>query len=175
MHLHLGTGSSMRRHASQVGLHFKPISEFLFPEISLCDETPPLYRRFDLECYACGLRCVRMCGEAPSRVRAYDCKPRSALDTQAGTQVQWQCVCDLVCVRFPQVRFPISTAKRDEPVGMPRPCERHTDAFRITRRRTIDHAPLPNMGSAARRSRSRDGEYLLFGITWKNMVDVRLF
>ena len=34
MHLHLGTGSSMRRHASQVGLHFKPISEFLFPEIS---------------------------------------------------------------------------------------------------------------------------------------------
>ena len=121
-----------------------------------------LYRRFDLECYACGLRCVRMCGEAPSRVRAYDCKPRSALeDTQAGTQVQWQSVCDLVCVRFPQVRFPISTAKRDEPVGMPRPCERHTVAFRITRRRTIDHAPLPNMGSAARRSRSRDGEYLI--------------
>ena len=93
--------------------------------------------------------------------------------TGGGTQVQ--CVCDLVCVRFPQVRFPISTAKRDEPVGMPRPCERHTVAFRITRRRTIDHAPLPNMGSAARRSRSRDGEYLLFGITWKNMVDVRLF
>ena len=73
--------------------------------------------------------------------------------TGGGTQVQ--CVCDLVCVRFPQVRFPISTAKRDEPVGMPRPCERHTDAFRITRRRTIDHAPLPNMGSARRGAPAR--------------------
>ena len=46
----------MRRHASQVGLHFKPISEFLFPEISLCDETP-LYiiRRFTYIGYIAGL------------------------------------------------------------------------------------------------------------------------
>ena len=92
----------MRRHASQVGLHFKPISEFLFPEISLCDETP-LYigyiaGLFWSVMHAVSGVCVCAARRRPVCAPSYDCKPRSALDTQAGTQVQWQCVCDLVCV-----------------------------------------------------------------------------